>query len=312
MVLESYSHLAYRLDKWVGSQTEGRYEKEEAPPEFDNPETDNDKENQEELKRETSGALSGSHSQGPQAAQRLPRGTHIGNALHNLFEKVDFSLAARCDSPQALGEVPQVRDLIATSLEQHKLPPECREGMEQILWHTLRATLPALGSAPTLRLCDVKEMRPELEFLFPYGGDDTDAVPEIKSKHGYLWGFIDLVFRYQGRYYVLDWKSNYLEDYSPDNLAANMRESRYDLQYTLYTVAVIKWLQSVNPDFNYLRDFGGVYYIYLRGMRAEGAPGASGVFAHLPTGEEAMRDYPLWLEEALRAPSALRKGKNHG
>ncbi len=295
MVLESYSHLAYRLEKWVGAQTEGRYEKEEAPPDWES-----DSEGQETGTEETN------------PGQLLPRGTHIGNALHNLFEKIDFALAAQHPSPRALGEVPQVRDLIGQSLEQHKLPPDCREGVEHILWNTLRAPLPALGSGAPFRLCDVTDMRPELEFLFPYGEKAAGAIPEVRSKHGYLWGFIDLVFRHAGRFYVLDWKSNYLDDYAPAALAENMRQSRYDLQYTLYTVAVIKWLKSVIADFDYERDFGGVLYIYLRGMRAEeGKPGATGVFAHRPNSDEALRGYPALLEQALRAPLGLAKGENH-
>lgn len=102
-----------------------------------------------------------------------------------------------------------------------------------------------------------------------------------------LKGFIDLVFRWQGRFYVLDYKSNYLgdtaADYAPDALARAMLDHRYDLQYQLYTLALHRYLKTRVPDYDYERHIGGVYYLFLRGMQGADSNGdeqhgANGVF----------------------------------
>ena len=87
---------------------------------------------------------------------------------------------------------------------------------------------------------------------------------------GMLKGFIDLVFYHDGKYYIADYKSNYLgdshADYQPEALAQAMLEHRYDLQYQLYTLALHRYLRHRLPDYDYQTHFGGVYYLFLRGM----------------------------------------------
>jgi len=86
-----------------------------------------------------------------------------------------------------------------------------------------------------------------------------------------LKGFIDLLFEYQGRYYVLDYKSNYLgdnlADYEPERLVHAIAEHRYDLQYQLYTLALHRLLKQRLPNYDYEEHMGGVVYLFLRGMR---------------------------------------------
>jgi len=98
-----------------------------------------------------------------------------------------------------------------------------------------------------------------------------------------LKGFIDLLFCYQGRYFVLDYKSNYLGTaarvYNDENMLRAMLEHRYDLQYTLYTVAMHRLLKARLPDYSYERDVGGVLYLFLRGVEAPG----HGVYADKPS-----------------------------
>jgi exodeoxyribonuclease V beta subunit len=87
---------------------------------------------------------------------------------------------------------------------------------------------------------------------------------------GMLKGFIDLVFEFEGRYYLVDWKSNVLghrvEDYSPAALAAEIRRRHYYFQYQLYTAALDRYLRLRLPGYRYERHFGGVYYLFLRGI----------------------------------------------
>jgi len=87
---------------------------------------------------------------------------------------------------------------------------------------------------------------------------------------GFLKGFIDLVFRFEDRFYLLDWKSNWLgnrmEDYSPDAIRNEMRQEYYFIQCHLYTVALHKYLAMRVPGYDYERHFGGVIYPFLRGL----------------------------------------------
>jgi exodeoxyribonuclease V beta subunit len=85
-----------------------------------------------------------------------------------------------------------------------------------------------------------------------------------------LKGFIDLVFEFEGRYYLVDWKSNLLgnrvEDYGPAALASEIRHRHYYFQYQLYTAALDRYLRLRLPGYHYDQHFGGVYYLFLRGI----------------------------------------------
>ncbi|VDZ58559.1 Exodeoxyribonuclease V beta chain [Serratia odorifera] len=99
-----------------------------------------------------------------------------------------------------------------------------------------------------------------------------------------------MVFCWQGKYYLLDYKSNWLgEDssaYTQPAMAQAMAEHRYDLQYQLYTLALHRYLRHRLADYDYQRHFGGVIYLFLRGVAAE-HPG-NGIFSCRPDGELVM------------------------
>jgi len=122
--------------------------------------------------------------------------------------------------------------------------------------------------------------------------EDTPAYQPLNSKQmcGYLTGFIDLICAYQGRYYVMDYKTNSLPDYSAASLTQAMREHNYGLQYWLYTVVLHRYLQNRLPDYDYQTHFGGVRYLFVRGMQPDVA--MSGVYRDRPglAGVEALAD----------------------
>jgi exodeoxyribonuclease V beta subunit len=143
----------------------------------------------------------------------------------------------------------------------------------------------------TLRLADIQRSQrvDELEFYYPFAAhnpqalksaiqasaDDThikSAIQQIElgSTAGFMHGFIDLVFEAAGRYYLVDYKSNFLgsnyDDYRPDLLKEVMEREHYVLQYLIYTVALHRYLKHRIPDYHYEKHFGGVYYLFLRGM----------------------------------------------
>ena len=92
-----------------------------------------------------------------------------------------------------------------------------------------------------------------------------------------------MFFEHENKFYVLDWKSNYLgdtlEDYTSEKLNDAMNQNNYHLQYLIYTMAAKKYIKSRQSNFYYDKDFGGVIYLFLRGMRADSQ---TGIFTHKP------------------------------
>jgi exodeoxyribonuclease V beta subunit len=159
--------------------------------------------------------------------------------------------------------------------------------------------------APGLRLCDVPRNRTvtEMEFALPARHLQATQLSALLTAHGYgipaftfgalrgyLRGFIDLVFEHAGRYYVLDWKSNHLgwsaHDYRADALQQAMTRSGYHLQALLYALALHRHLERRLPDYHYDTHFGGIRYLFVRGVRphwTDRSGQVCGVHAHRPT-----------------------------
>ena len=222
----------------------------------------------------------------------FPRGARPGTFLHGLFEGLDFAI----EPGPALSTWIDER-LAGVTLATDWQAEPWRPVLQQWLLDVLAAEL-----QPGLALRDVPASRclAEMEFLLPMAPLAAERLNGVLQRHdplsrqapplhfstlqGMLKGFMDLVFEHQGRFYVLDYKSNYLGDsaeaYGPEALATAMIQHRYDLQYQLYTLALHRYLASRLPDYDYERHVGGVFYLFLRGMQAGGA---QGVFATRPS-----------------------------
>ena len=104
---------------------------------------------------------------------------------------------------------------------------------------------------------------------------------------GFMRGFIDLLFRFKDRYYLIDWKSNWLgsqpADYGLEGMQRAMLEHNYYLQYHLYTLAADLFLERRLPGYDYQTHFGGVYYIFLRGIDPKDP--SRGIFRDRPAAE---------------------------
>ena len=92
------------------------------------------------------------------------------------------------------------------------------------------------------------------------------------DKNGILNGIIDLIFEHDGKYYIVDWKTNWLgasdADYTPGRIRAAMGNAGYILQSCLYAAALLRFLRQRGMDYD---AFGGVYYVFLRGL-SRGTP----------------------------------------
>ncbi|MBC3620820.1 exodeoxyribonuclease V subunit beta [Vibrio metschnikovii] len=205
----------------------------------------------------------------------FPRGATPGTFLHSLFEVVEFTESASSDENQ---------QRIIALMEQEQIELEWLPVLQQLV-DTVLAT-PLDGKALRLNQKNAQQRLVEMEFLLPVEVLSAPALNRIIQRYdplsakagelgfypvqGMLKGFIDLVFEHQGKYYLLDWKSNHLGDeigaYHGERLKAAMVEHRYDLQYQLYALALHRFLRSRLADYDYQRHFGGVYYLFLRGI----------------------------------------------
>ncbi len=219
----------------------------------------------------------------------LLRGTVFGDLVHDVLERVDFTAVAAAAEPQALLAPGPERELLEDVFDRHAggLPAglasaKGREGgmlqVAQVVWAALRTPLPGLGG----RLCDIPPRDRVHELEFHYHDRPAGRVAEAEE---FLTGFMDMVFRKADRYFLLDWKTNDLHgDYSAEALARCMEGSDYARQYRLYAIALRRWLERRMPGFRFTRHFGGVYYLFVRGMTGQEA--SPGVFFHKPTDHE--------------------------
>lgn len=244
------------------------------------------------------------------SATELPPGSAVGTALHALLEHIPFAFARDTASPEEWLELPGHRARVEDALRRESVDPSHAPAAARAIWNALRMPIPDPATTEpqeTFRLADLApaDLRHEVEFLLPFGAAAGAALPEGVSwkRSGsdvFLWGFIDLVFRREGRYYLLDWKSNLLPSYDRAAIERSMAQHRYDLQWKLYSIALDRWLASRLPGYDPERHFGGVCYLYLRGASEQGP--FSG-FATRPTPEELRATYPDTLASLLRGPA---------
>ena len=216
-----------------------------------------------------------------EGAFALPRGAGVGRLIHALFEHADFQ---RPDAPDNAA-------LAERLLDEHGFERRWAATLQRLLADVLSTPLDAAGG---LRLADVgpRERKAELEFLFPVSGPAVALAPGIAAGPGFMKGFIDLVFVHEGRWYVADWKSNWLGGshaaYAPERLAAVMQAERYDLQARLYSLALHRHLAARLPGYAFDTHFGGVYYLFVRGIQPANGP-RTGVHFARPEGADLER-----------------------
>lgn len=219
----------------------------------------------------------------------FPRGARPGTFLHSLFEEIEFTQPATTE---------ENTQIILGLMESEQLDEEWLPILQQLI-DTVLAT-PLDGKSLLLNQKEPSQRLVEMEFLLPIEVLSAPALNRVIQRHdplsakagdlgfqtvqGMLKGFIDLVFEHQGKYYVLDWKSNHLGDdvthYHGEALKSAMADHRYDLQYQIYALALHRFLRSRLANYQYEQHFGGVYYLFLRGMDGQSD---HGIFAAKPT-----------------------------
>jgi exodeoxyribonuclease V beta subunit len=239
----------------------------------------------------------GAPAEKPAGVFAFPRGARAGNFFHDLLEHLDF-----------MGTDPAARDrLIGEALRRYGFGSEWRGVVGDTIGKVLAAPFDP-DSGATLSRIPRTDRLSELEFHFPLKplapgdlrsllsglADVPPSVPERLGRltfdpvRGFLKGYMDLVFRFEGRFWLVDWKSNFLggrvEDYGPERLQEAMEEELYVLQYHLYVTALDRWLARRVPGYDYERHFGGVCYVFLRGVDPGKGP-EFGMYRVKPAGE---------------------------
>lgn len=240
----------------------------------------------------------------PVTLHAFPAGADPGTCLHAILERIDFADDERW--PVAIDDACR-----RAGLERFAEP------LPAALAEIVRTQLPADTGAFTLEAVRRGDRVNEMAFVLPVaigaeGGDAGEAfhpadlaaalaadgaaglpdgypaaVAELgfEAVRGHLGGFIDMVFRAGERWYIVDWKSNRLgpswDDYTPAAIAQAMAHHHYYVQYHLYTVAVHRYLARRVPGYAYPTHFGGVFYLFVRGMHPRLGP-ARGIFFDRP------------------------------
>lgn len=241
------------------------------------------------------------------AWQSFPAGARYGTLLHDLLEWLSQN-----NWPVANAQAPEWAKQAWANLLQRKvswlqLDDAPRAQLEPWLQAVVQTPLPLTElNASALTLCELstEHMWPEMEFNLEVNHVSATTLDQLIQSHvlegtprpalqtrvmqGMLTGSMDLVLQHDGRYWVVDYKSNKLPSYDPNTLQDAVLHKRYDVQYVLYTLALHRLLKVRLPGYDYGQHMGGAVYLFLRGIHAEGA----GVHLHRP---------PQALIEALDA-----------
>ena len=169
----------------------------------------------------------------------MPAGVETGILLHHIFERLDFKKSGR-----------ELRAFLVQQLKGKHLEPWL-SSVEILVENALHFPLQGLQSPFCLADLDAKKILREMEFMYA-----------TEEPAGYLKGFIDLFFEHQGYYYIIDWKSNFLENYTPEKIEETIDFHDYALQAELYQTAALKYLKLFNQE----HLFGGSFYMFLRGL----------------------------------------------
>ncbi len=276
----------------------------------------------------------------------FPKGPNAGICLHQIFETIDFDCSAswskRVDEALASAQLLERsslhrRDLRPTTQVEHGDLPEASSAR----WHRMAMGMldhvlhTELGQGLVLSKIDKSRCLAELEFTIHSASFDHSTLDELLSQEAqdvglemqaatvalqrqdlqaYLKGFIDLVIEHNGRYFLIDWKSNHLgdrmADYGPEPLKRCMLEHRYHLQYLIYTLALDRYLRLRVKNYCYENHFGGVFYLFIRGVRphwhnADRSP--TGVFYRRPKTETIARLDRLFGEPPKRGPLGAKR-----
>jgi len=249
-----------------------------------------------------------------QSIAGFPRGARAGSCLHGIFERLDFT-----------GTDPEtMQRLVREQLVGHGIDAKWCEVVSDMVRRVLATELES-QSGIRLNRVSARKRLVELGFYYPLASVSAEGLSRRLLAHGfgsgsrvgeavrrlsfstvrgYMRGFIDLIFETGGRFYILDYKSNWLglraEEYDGEHLDRVMAREGYFLQYLLYTLALHRYLRHSLPDYDYDRHFGAVFYLFLRGM--DPVSGTRGVYRDRPA-KALIEELDAYLDDPGQPPT---------
>ncbi len=201
----------------------------------------------------------------------IPGGADIGSMFHDILEHIDFE--AVVENPDDLLERKETGDVIVKTMDAYRVDGRWRPQVCRMVADTLTTPVSAVEEPFILGRLKQEDRLHEVEFYYPFDFPVGEPlkIPDcdiVKGRRCFIRGFVDLVFRHEGKFFIADWKSNRLDGgYGRKALDDCMNAAGYHMQYKLYTVAVLRWLKQAFGDrFDADSQFGGVFYFFIRGM----------------------------------------------
>lgn len=203
--------------------------------------------------------------------EELPGGAQSGVFLHHVLEYVPFASAAGDISFSEWRALPEIDRLFRHAMLRYNRDPRHLEYSQRAVYHCLTTPI-GLGQKTLPRLAACRRVMREVEFLYPIPTSESARAQlellaerdSIRLERGYVKGFIDLVFEFQGRVYLLDWKSDILPSYSGKVMSAHVFHE-YQVQAELYAVALSRML-GIDSESMHRRRFGGLVFCFIRGI----------------------------------------------
>ncbi len=206
---------------------------------------------------------------------QFPKGAKSGTMQHEILENLNFDAGT-----------PEISAEVVTQLRRNNYDKQWQNCLSKQIEKILNTQLWDNGA----KLSEVQNHVDEMEFMLPIGSINNATISHWLTQHrgtetvfiqddlqGFLTGFVDLVFEYKNKYYVVDYKSNYLggniSNYRQQDLKNAIEHHYYDLQYLLYSIALVKYLKNKVKNYDYEKHFGGIAYIFTRGINGDSGQG---------------------------------------
>jgi exodeoxyribonuclease V beta subunit len=212
----------------------------------------------------------------------FPKGARAGIFFHSLLEHLDFTMA----------DDVYLDEMIQAHLRHHGFDLHWKDIVRNTVQNCLSVPLQSHEPGLVLSRIGPLDRINELAFTYPTKAFFRDQLIDVFFQNrggnipedfhvqlekldfslsgGFLKGYIDLIFQHKKRFFLLDWKSNNLghqaADYHQDKIKTIMSSSHYVLQYCLYSLALNRYLKMRHPNYTYNRNFGGVFYVFVRGV----------------------------------------------
>ena len=245
-----------------------------------------------------------------ETVEGFPKGRLLGNAMHAVFEKMDFERSDDWASEDAVLNDSAFKALIVDQFKEQgyeiQSKPEWVLQMAKFVFHTMNATLPeihgsqATGKTFALKELPKKDRLAEMEFHMKANDPDVDL-------HQFCKGFMDVLFVRGDYFSILDWKSDVIPNYGVMNAENDGTQTtvdqRYAVQRVLYSYCLIQWIKAFgtfgdSEEEIFQKHFGGVYYVFARGCRSGET---SGLYAQTWKSFEDLKKEYLVLKKVMRA-----------